>query len=431
MVTINNAATGDPSAYYGTSVQSITSADPNLWVTSTGSIVNSGAGHYGVIVADEPTTYDVNFLINGLVTAQEASAIWLLANGGDITVGETGMIWSGGFGIVVLQDADNRDVRLTNEGSIASTFGVSTGFGNDTITNTGIISGTNLVAIVTSQGNDTVINQGTVFGDINLGSDNDVFDGRGGTLVGSVLGGVGDDIFILDDASTAIEDSSGIDTVKISASYTLLADFENLTLLAGGAYDGTGNISDNVLIGNGAASVLRGLEGVDTINGGGGADRLIGNAGDDVLNGGAGNDYLHGGNDNDTLIGAGGNDTLIGYNGNDGLFGWLGADVLNGGMGNDVLAGGRGNDVLTGGRGLDTFVFASGDGRDRITDFLATYDGEKIDLSGVASITGFNDLKAHHMTQQGNDVVINALGGDVLRLQNVQLAQLHAADFIF
>lgn len=50
------------------------------------------------------------------------------------------------------------------------------------------------------------------------------------------------------------------------------------------------------------------------------------------------------------------------------------ANTLVGGAGNDILRGGAGADVLTGGVGRDTFVFARGDGADRITDFVSGTD---------------------------------------------------------
>ncbi|MCC7282742.1 MAG: hypothetical protein IT556_10190, partial [Acetobacteraceae bacterium] len=50
------------------------------------------------------------------------------------------------------------------------------------------------------------------------------------------------------------------------------------------------------------------------------------------------------------------------------------ANNLTGGAGNDILRGGAGNDVLTGGAGADTFIFARGDGTDRITDFASGVD---------------------------------------------------------
>jgi hypothetical protein len=46
-------------------------------------------------------------------------------------------------------------------------------------------------------------------------------------------------------------------------------------------------------------------------------------------------------------------------------------------------------------------------------------------------VTGFADLKAHHMEKDGADVVIDAGAGDAITLEGVKLKDLHAADFAF
>jgi len=103
-----------------------------------------------------------------------------------------------------------------------------------------------------------------------------------------------------------------------------------------------------------------------------------------------------------------------------------------------VLDGGAGNDRLTGGGGSDNFIFRDGDGENRIVDFNALNDNEKIDLSGVTTITSFADLAANHMTQQGADVVISdlnpgttAAGPLTITLAGVDIADLDANDFLF
>lgn len=135
---------------------------------------------------------------------------------------------------------------------------------------------------------------------------------------------------------------------------------------------------------------------------------------------------------NDEITGTVKADHFSGGKGKDVLYGLGGNDRLDGGAGNDVLHGGKGKDTLTGGAGSDTFVFATGDGADRITDFVAT--GKKhdiIDLSDVSSITDFADLMANHLKQDGANVVIDALNGDRITLVGVALSDLDASDFLF
>jgi Ca2+-binding RTX toxin-like protein len=103
-------------------------------------------------------------------------------------------------------------------------------------------------------------------------------------------------------------------------------------------------------------------------------DRIVGAEGEDLLTGTEGSNSLLGKAGNDILEALGGDDILKGNRGADSLYGGEGLDVLLGGKDSDLLWGGAGNDVLTGdaflsGIGQDSFVLASGEGVDRITDF--------------------------------------------------------------
>ena len=164
---------------------------------------------------------------------------------------------------------------------------------------------------------------------------------------------------------------------------------------------------------------MEGHGGDDDLYGGYGHDELYGGEGDDYLSGGGGNNLLYGGAGDDTLSSSTGNDTLYGDEANDTLDGW---------KGNDTLYGGAGDDVLDGGEGSDTFVFAAGHGNDRIRDFA---DGEDlIDLAQLSGIAGFDDVT---ITADGNDAVIDltAHGGGTIRLQDFDVADLDAEDFVF
>lgn len=102
----------------------------------------------------------------------------------------------------------------------------------------------------------------------------------------------------------------------------------------------------------------------DLVMGGDGADSLAGGEARDVLFGGEGSDIVFAGGDADVVLGGGGDDRL---------FGEAGADVVVGNAGSDRLIGGIGDDVLVGGVGTDTYVFAAGDGQDRIVDAGQNY----------------------------------------------------------
>ncbi len=103
---------------------------------------------------------------------------------------------------------------------------------------------------------------------------------------------------------------------------------------------------------------------------------------------------------------------------------------MRGGGGNDRLNGGADDDELTGGAGADVFVFAEGNGHDRITDF-APDAGDRIEFTGAGGIDSFADLKNNHAEQRGDAVVITTAGGATLTLDGVALEALTARDFLF
>ena len=247
------------------------------------------------------------------------------------------------------------------------------------------------------------------------GGGNDILNGGAG--VDYMRGGGGDDRYFVFSVGEDVREEldAGIDTVFAGISYTLEANFENLTLLtsstvgADNDINGTGNAANNVLTGNAGSNVLDGKAGNDLLNGLEGNDVLIGGTGNDryIINSAGdvafeasaapagGNDTVlatvsyaagfgienvtlqgrqalnaSGNNANNVLTGNSGANVLNGAAGADVLQGGLGADVLNGGNGDDRLVGGAGADRLSGGLGSDSFQFTSpAASGDIITDF--------------------------------------------------------------
>ena len=252
---------------------------------------------------------------------------------------------------------------------------------------------------------------------------------EGGAGGDTLIGGDGDDTYYFGAGDALVETNSdvatgGADRVYAAQSYTLLANFENLTLTGQQSIDGTGNEASNTLTGNAATNTLTGL---------GGNDWLVGGAGGDAMYGGDGNDTYFvdsafdnvvetnalaaGGIDkvvstigfrlgdnveklklNGTAISGTGNalantidgnavaNTLSGLGGNDRIYGDAGSDTILGGLGNDVLEGGLGNDSFV----FNTALSATAN-RDTLWDFFALYDTIKLEnavFTGLGTATG-------------------------------------------
>jgi Ca2+-binding RTX toxin-like protein len=406
--------------------------DANLGIVvgSGNDIRNSGeilARYGGVSLAANNDLVNTGRIIAMVYGIYSSGAGNTVSNSGVVEVNDA----SGGYAAVMFGGGATGTVNtLFNEGLIRAAVGAAIiGSGsNDRLTNHGDVEG----SIVLNDGVDVVINTGKITGMVSLGAGNDLFNGLGGTLVDSavatvVYGGLGDDLFILDnpDADIGENTGEGVDTVRANCSYELPANVENLTLLGQLEYSGTGNALANQLIGNNVGNVLNGLSGNDTLkgragddtlNGDAGNDTLIGGLGADVLNGGTGTDraqyndateglvadlqapagntgiasgdtyiaieHLYGTGYDDTLNGDGLANTLAGLGGNDLLQGRGGIDRLIGGAGQDTLSGGAGGDIFD----FDALSESTIDAEDLITDFAVGVD--RIDLSTIDADTG-------------------------------------------
>jgi|GEM_PF-6956325 len=102
---------------------------------------------------------------------------------------------------------------------------------------------------------------------------NDILSGSGR---GPMAGGLGDDTYLVNNASMVIIENAngGVDLVRSSVSFTLAPNVENLTATGADAMNLTGNSSNNILTGNSAANRLLGGGGADVLIGGLGADRF-------------------------------------------------------------------------------------------------------------------------------------------------------------
>jgi Ca2+-binding RTX toxin-like protein len=145
-------------------------------------------------------------------------------------------------------------------------------------------------AVTTALGSSGISGLGNASLDVLGTAGNDTLIGGGGsdTLVGGsgadrMEGGAGDDTYNVDVVGDILVELSGggYDRVVTTISWTLTADFEQLSLNGSANLNGTGNAQANRLDGNAGINILDGGDGIDVLEGFAGADTLIGGGGAD------------------------------------------------------------------------------------------------------------------------------------------------------
>lgn len=260
----------------------------------------------------------------------------------------------------------------------------------------------------------------------------------GGAGADNLLGGAGDDTYVLDVASDVVTENinCGIDTVRISASYSLTSNVENLVLTGAAMINGNGNSLDNRLTGNVAANSLNGGVGADTMLGGAGDDIYTVDAAGDVVveAAGEGNDMVQASVtyalaaeiERLTLTGSSAMDgignelanALIGNSANNQLRGGVGNDTLDGGLGNDTMVGGVGDDIYVVDSNADVVAENVGEGSDLVQAMVSYALGTNVEhlrLMGSAAINGSgNAFNNWLIGNQSDNQLIGDAGGDVL-----------------
>ena len=259
---------------------------------------------------------------------------------------------------------------------------------------------------------------------------NNLLDGGAGA--DSMSGGAGNDVYFVDNAGDAVNESAGQgnDTVFSSAHFALSANVENLVLQGGADLQGYGNGLANAIFGNSGNNLIDGGGGANSMSGGAGNDiYFVDNAGDVVAeSAGQGNDAVfasinYGLTANvETLVLQGGAD-LQGFGNGlaNSIFGNTGNNLIDGEDGNDIVIGGRGDDVALLGAGDDTFVWNPGDGNDTVEGqagadtliFNGANVNENINISANGGRATFTrDVANVTMDLDGTETIdFHALGG--------------------
>jgi Ca2+-binding RTX toxin-like protein len=289
----------------------------------------------------------------------------------------------------------------------------------------------------------------------------------------AVIGGVGNDIYVVTNSAETITVAAGTpnETVDASVSYVLPANIQNL-VLKGSGLTGTANAMDDTLTSTGGANTLVGGAGNDTF--------YVNNVGDKVVVGSAhgsdlivssvsyalpdnvhvlqltgtgttgtgnaaGGNYLSSVGGGNTLVGsAKGNDTFTIAHSTDVVVVAAGAVndtvdayasfllpanvqnlvgkgaaaiTLTGNAMANVITANTGADTLTGGGGADTFVMAPGQKAETITDFTAS---DRIDITAYLA-KGLNP----NFHDFGSYSTISFSSGETIKLLGVHASDLH------
>jgi Ca2+-binding RTX toxin-like protein len=271
--------------------------------------------------------------------------------------------------------------------------------------------------------------------DILIGnSGNNVLDGRSG--VDFMQGGLGNDVYYVDNAYDTTDETTGggSDFVYASVSFAAAAGIESLALTGMANINGTGRDGQNdVIYGNSGDNLLDGRSGADYMRGGLGNDVYyvdsVYDMTDETIAGGGTRDYVFAwtsytaaagiegltlaGTANINATGRGGqNDVLIGNSGNNLLDGRSGADFMQGGLGNDVYYVDSVYDKVdeTTGGGIQDYIFAW-------VSYTAAAGIEGLTLSGTANINaaGRNGQSDTLVGNSGSNKLNGRSGADYMR----------------
>ena len=369
-----------------------------------------------------------------LLTGNSANNVLTGLGGNDTLNGGAGadtMVGGLGNDAYTVDNAGDTTIEVAGEGtdtvSSSITWTLAANVENLTLSGSAVINGT-------GNGDDNVITGNTAANVLSGLGGNDTLNGGAGA--DTMIGGQGNDSYVVDNAGDVVTElaGEGTDLVTSSITWTLGANFENLTLSGSAAISGTGTDAANVLIGNSGANVLTGLGGNDTLNGGSGNDTMIGGLGDDTYVvdasgdvvtelAGEGTDvvqttlssYTLGANVENLTFTNSSAHTGIGNALNNVISGNAGNDTLNGGAGADTMLGGFGNDSYVVDDAGDVVTEFAGQGTDLVTasvSYVLAANVENLTLSGTAAISATGNNDANVLTGNSGGNVLTGLGGN-------------------
>jgi len=365
----------------------------------------------------------------------------ILGFGGDdtITTGSAAETIDGGLGNDTIHSGGGKDILAGDEGNdvlyadagddIAYGGGgndeIHGGADNDTINadegldqlfgdggNDILNSGTGNDTLQGGDGNDMLdgdFGDDTLYGGDQLGTsfatDNDILNGGAGA--DAMIGGGGNDVYVVDNAGDSVTElaGQGIDEIRTTlASYSVVANVENLT--------GLGFV-DQQLTGDGGANVIDGGSGADVMTGGDGNDvYVVENTGDSVIElVGEGTDEVRTTLSTYTLVGTY-IENLTGFAFvNQQLTGNGGANIIDGGAGADAMTGGDGNDVYIVENTGDSVTELVDQGIDEVRTTLGSYT---LFSTNIENLTGLSNAGQVLTGNASINVIVAGSGNDKL-----------------
>ncbi|TAU46949.1 hypothetical protein ELI44_02275 [Rhizobium ruizarguesonis] len=209
-------------------------------------------------------------LLDNVITGGVGADKLMGAAGNDTLIGGGGsdtMLGGMGDDVYVVDVATDLVIENANEGidivhTVLATYSIAALTNVENLTYTGSAS-------FTGTGN-------ALANTITGGTGNDVLNGAAGA--DTLIGGAGHDTYIVDNAGDIVTEAAneGTDTVRTNlAAYTLGTNVENLTYIGTGAFAGTGNALNNVIVGGSGSNALTGGAGNDILTGGAAADVFV------------------------------------------------------------------------------------------------------------------------------------------------------------
>ena len=276
--------------------------------------------------------------------------------------------------------------------------------------NTLTLTGTTAIQATGNAGNDSITgNSGA--DTLSAGNGTDTLVSGLGTAVQSLVGGTGNDLFVVNSAGDIVTVGAihGTDTIRSSVSYTASPNVADLTLMGTSALVGTGNALANILTANSGADTLVAGSGTATLVGGSGNDTFVVNSATDLVN--------------DTSTAA--TNTLnssVNYtlptDVNNLVFTGTTALIGTANSANDTLTSNAGADTLVGSTGNETFVVTNGgvvvqDSSTTASNAIiasASYtlptNVDSLSFTGTAALQGTGN--------SGNDILTANTGADTL-----------------